>query len=364
MNKALSLLFPAIAMLVASASCAELKLGNWNVQTLLHADDTVTVFPGDYLRQPQDYADLRTWRDKAGASVFFLQEVSSPAAIDEVFPVADGWAHCISGQFAFDEGLANPGPICTGAGDTPAKPAGSGRHQYTAVAWRTDAGIRAIATDVPELNVKSDDGGTIREVRWGLDVAVTSGATSLRALVVHMKSGCFDDPINFRLFTVDPSTTAPTRFACDTLGRQMFPLRAWVEAREDAGDAWMVVGDFNRRLDAGAGRFQDEVWQAVSGYSPAADLHDRDGRPDIALFRSPYKEPSVCWADASDPYPASPATADDYNMLPIEFFVFGAKIRDLAIVDYGRQVAWTPSVPTDRGRLSDHCPSVMSLAVP
>ncbi|MER9332119.1 hypothetical protein [Mesorhizobium sp. M0488] len=61
------------------------------MQTLLYAGDPVTVFPGDYIRQPQDYADLKAWRDKVGASVFFLQEVSSPAAINEVFPVTDGW---------------------------------------------------------------------------------------------------------------------------------------------------------------------------------------------------------------------------------------------------------------------------------
>ncbi|RWI33299.1 MAG: hypothetical protein EOR30_32095 [Mesorhizobium sp.] len=363
MNKVLSALLVAISTLALPASATELKLGNWNVQTLLYAGDPVTVFPGDYIRQPQDYADLQAWRDKVGASVFFLQEVSSPAAINEVFPIADGWAYCISGQFAADEGSATPGPICTKAGDTPVKPAGSERHQYTAVAWRADAGVTATAADVPQLNVKSDDGGTIRDVRWGLDVTVTAGATSVRALVVHMKSGCFDDLINFRLFTVDPSTTPPTRNACDTLGRQMFPLRAWVEARQNAGDAWMVVGDFNRRLDAGAGRFQDEVWQAVSGYSPAADLHDRDNRPDIALFRAPYKEPSLCWADTSNPYPTSLPTADDYNMLPIEFFVFGAKVRDLAVANSGGQVPWTPSVAADHQRLSDHCPSTLSINV-
>lgn len=192
MIKVTSVLLVAFTTLAFPTSAKDLTLGNWNLQTLLHAGDPVTVFPGDYKRQPQDYADLKAWRDKVGASVFFLQEVSSPAAINEVFPVVDGWAHCISGQFASDEGSATPSPMCTTAGITPARPGGSGRHQYTAVAWRADTGVAVSVVDVPQLNVKSDDNGIIRDLRWGLDATVTLGGTSMRALVVHLKSGCFD----------------------------------------------------------------------------------------------------------------------------------------------------------------------------
>lgn len=141
----------------------------------------------------------------------------------------------------------------------------------------------------------------------------------------------------------------------------MFPLHQWIKARQDAGDAWMVVGDFNRRLDAGAGTFQDEVWQALSGFSPAADGHDRDSRPDIDLYRAPYKVASLCWADTVNALPDTPAQADDYNMLPIEFFLFGKTARARLDVHSERQIAWVPSVAIDRERLSDHCPSVIDL---
>jgi hypothetical protein len=140
----------------------------------------------------------------------------------------------------------------------------------------------------------------------------------------------------------------------------MFPLHAWIAARQASNDAWLVVGDFNRRLDAGAGRHQDEVWQALTAYSPGFDGRDRDNRQDIVIYRAPYKAPSVCWAETSNSLPATLAESDDYNMLPIEFFLFGSTARAKLDPSSERQIAWTPSTPSDRKRLSDHCPSVMT----
>ncbi len=354
-------LFAAAFLVSATSSmAAQVKLGNWNIQTLVYAGDPHTVFPDDYVRTASDFTDLKLWRDQAGADVFFLQEVTSPAAINEVFPTSEGWQYCISGQFSKDEAIGT-GPVCTAAEIAPPKPAGATRSQYTAVAWRAQAGVTVgPVDDYTALNVKSvDSDGTIRDVRWGLDVSLTAGSTSLRVLVVHMKSGCFDDRVNFRLFTVDPATTPPVKDACETLGRQMFPLHAWISAREAVGDAWMVVGDFNRRLDAGAGRNQDEVLQAITAYSPGADGHDRDNRQDITVYRAPYKVPSSCWADTLDALPANLADADNYNMLPIEFFLFGKTARTKLDPTSERQFAWLPSSAADPKRLSDHCPSTI-----
>lgn len=186
----LALLAVAAALTLTSTTsmvaAADFKIANWNIQTLVYAGDTHTVFPGDYVRTQADFADLRVWRDKVDAPVFLLQEVSSPAAINEVFPVADGWQHCISGQFADDEKLAVPGPVCTKSGETPAKPAGDTRAQYTAVAWKPSAGVTlASVVDFADLNVKSDDGSAgVRNVRWGLDATFQFNGKSLRALVV------------------------------------------------------------------------------------------------------------------------------------------------------------------------------------
>ncbi|MER9758275.1 hypothetical protein NKJ46_34000 [Mesorhizobium sp. M0166] len=342
--------------IVSISNAAGATLANWNVQTLTYNGDPITVFPGDFHREDVDFKDLRRWRDLVAADVYFLQEVTSPAAIDEVFPVVEGWRHCISGQYAKAEGLPIK-PVCSGPGDTPHKPTGPTRAQYTAVALRAGSPFSILDTaDDPALNVKSLDGGVERDIRWGLEVTLGFGEAKLRVLVVHLKSGCFDDQIKQSLW-LNPPVDPPSSWACDTLGRQLYPLRAWITLREAAGEAWMVVGDFNRRLDAGSGTFQDEVWKALSGYIPDKTGHDTDTRPDIPMFRSPYKEASVCWGEFRNPNPATLADADDFNLLPIEFFLFGTKASAMVVPNSGRQVAWPHAIAADAKRLSDHCPA-------
>ena len=123
-------------MQVLPSSAEDIKFGNWNIQTLVHPSDTITVFLDDHVRKAADFADLRRWRDLVGADVYFLQEVTSPAAIDAVFPVADGWSHCVSGQYAELENLPDPGPVCSDSDSTPALPAASERQQFAGIAVR------------------------------------------------------------------------------------------------------------------------------------------------------------------------------------------------------------------------------------
>lgn len=353
---------------LSPALAADIKFGNWNIQTLTYPGDPKTVFPDDYQRVPQDYTDLQKWRDLVGADVYFLQEVTSPAAIDAVFPSSQGWTHCISGQYAKDNG-EDIHPVCTAPGGTAEKPKVDTRTQYTAVAVRKGSPATILsATDVPSLDVPTKTADGVRSVRWGLDVAMAVGQKKLRVLVVHMKSGCFDDYLNSHDYLENPVGKTPSSTSCVVLGRQLFPLRAWIEARQSEAAAWMIVGDFNRRLDAGAGIFQDEVWSALSGYAPRRDAStgkfiDTDGRNDIQLFREPYKEASVCWQEMKQRFPASLADQDEYNLLPIEFFLFGENLKALLNSETLRQITWPTPQVSDMTRLSDHCPKSLQVSV-
>ncbi len=113
------MILPAIglAFWVGAAAAADLTIANWNIQTLPHPADTVTVFPDDHRRTAADFADLRRWRDLAAADIYLLQEVTSPAAIDAIFPVAEGWSHCIGGQYAEKEGLPGRAGLREGGAD-------------------------------------------------------------------------------------------------------------------------------------------------------------------------------------------------------------------------------------------------------
>ena len=353
-------------ILAGAASASQTTLANWNIQTLTYPGDPKTVFPDDYRRTAQDFADLVRWRDLAAADIFLLQEVTSPAAIDAIFPAAQGWKHCISGQYSKDEG-GPAQPICTEFGGVAARPAGDSRTQYTGVAIRTGSAAKIEAVnDVPSLNVPTKTDGQVRSVRWGLDVTLSIGTERLHVLVVHLKSGCFDDRLFPGEFLEDPTGKEPSSSSCVVLARQLFPLRAWIEAREREASAWMIVGDFNRRLDSGSGSFQDEVWSALSGYAPRRDansgtLVDTDGRVDVPLFRAPYKEASLCWREMREPFPSSLAAADDYNILPIEFFLYGNRAKPLVIAASSRQIPWPSPVAADMTRLSDHCPKTIRI---
>ena len=125
----------------------------------------------------------------------------------------------------------------------------------------------------------------------------------------------------------------------------------------------MVVGDFNRRLDLGGGNSQDEVWQALTAYSPNFSGDDRDSRPDILIGRSPYKEASTCWLEKRNPSPGTLAQQDSYFFAPIEFFLYGKEAGDLIIANSEKQVAWPNAATGDNERLSDHCPSALSLTL-
>lgn len=349
-------------VLPMQTEAAEFTLGNWNIQTLVYPGDPKTVFPDDHVRSSQDFADLKHWRDAVSADVIFLQEVTSPAALDAIFPVAQGWEHCISGQFAEAEGQ-NITHVCTKSDMTAVKPTTATRVQYPAVALRPESRLKiTAAVDYKPLDVTFDDNGTIRRIRWGLDVTIQAPAGStLRVLNVHLKSGCFDDFISFRLWNTDPATGQPSSRACDTLGQQMYPLRKWIEAREAGGEAWMIVGDFNRRLDAQPGAIPDEVWIALSGYSADRFGHDRDPRSDIQLFRQPYENMSVCWREFRQPNPSGIANPDSYNILPIEFFIYGTRAATMIVPESEKQFPWPNPTSADKARLSDHCPSSVTI---
>lgn len=73
-------------------------------------------------------------------------------------------------------------------------------------------------------------------LRSGLDVTLLAGGTALRVLVVHLKTGCWDNPLS------------ETQHACPILFQQFHALQAWVAERATHEDAFAIIGDFNRRM--------------------------------------------------------------------------------------------------------------------
>jgi endonuclease/exonuclease/phosphatase family metal-dependent hydrolase len=107
-------------------------------------------------------------------------------------------------------------------------------------------------------------------VRWGADLTLEPGTTrEMRLLAVHLKASCNRDPLT------------EARDDCRLLQRQVPVLEGWIDARAKAGDAFGIVGDFNRRFDREHGAARDArgaivaMWPEIDDGDPAgADLLD------------------------------------------------------------------------------------------
>jgi endonuclease/exonuclease/phosphatase family metal-dependent hydrolase len=250
------LLAAALALTFAHAapSAERLTLATWNLEWMM----TPEVFDGlaprctgpdrrsagsersipcDLVKRgrwgPEDLDRIRRFADTVTADVIALQETDGAEAARRIFP---GRAFCFTKR----------------------------RHvQNVGFAIRMDLAFRC-NPDLRALGLPEDD------VRWGADVTIEPGtAREFRLLAVHLKSACHFDPL-----TAD-------RPDCRTLQRQVPALEDWIDARAAAGEAFGVVGDFNRRFDrerAGARDGEGRVvalWPEIDdGSPPGADLVD------------------------------------------------------------------------------------------
>jgi hypothetical protein len=180
-----------------------------------------------------DLARLRAFAATLSADVVALQEIDGVDAVRAIFP---GHGFCFTKRrqvqnvgFAIRRGLA----------------------------FRCNRDYEALG--LPEDTV-----------RWGADVTLEPGTPrEMRFLAVHLKASCNRDPL-----TAD-------RDDCRLLRRQVPILESWIDQRATAGDAFGVVGDFNRRFDLERGAARDSggaliaVWPEIDdGEPPGADLVD------------------------------------------------------------------------------------------
>jgi len=368
-----------LALLLADAAQAGgFVLATWNIQTLTTPNER--VFPNqrsDQLRKESDMGDLRAVRDAVGADVVMLEEISSPKALAQVFPAAD-WHICLSGQFTADtrglgpdypsDKLADIRPLCFSAAgaDLPDPPPGELRKQYVAVAVRKASGvsIQSIA-DVPDISVPFDDKDdtgavVVRNVRWGLEVVVAKGDKTLRILGVHLKTGCFTGPLFRDLWDGPPFQFQHDDHAdnpCKTLARQMRPLRTWIARAAQQGTPFVIVGDFNRQIDADANHAAEpDLFPVLTGTATETTTDD------VMLARVPEGSVSIrgCWPEDD--------SSDQKNA--IDYLIFGpgarptdweATYKKLRFVDLPSIGGASLTKRDNDWRLSDHCPVRVSI---
>jgi len=126
---------------------------------------------------------------------------------------------------------------------------------------------------------REDDAEVGRPVRRGLALGVTVQGKTLSILNVHLKSSC---PVG----RLDSTSNRN----CHTLQRQVAPLEAWIEQQAEQGRPFMIVGDWNRDLEA----------EVAGGFPARSDASDPAGPVNPAVVRN-------MWPEINDLQPATSA---------------------------------------------------------
>lgn len=245
---ATALLSGCAGVLPVPSDDAPLKVASWNLDHLAEL-----YGQGCRPRVEADYAVLRRHADALGADVIALQEVETQAAAERVFEPAK-YDVVMSTRPASERG-----PECRG---------GPGRHIQNqavgfairkGVVWSRNGDLAALALGNPNL-------------RWGVDITVAKGRP-VRLLAVHLKSGC-----NSGRASTDPD--------CPVLFDQLPVLETWVDDRAQAGEAFVVLGDWNRRMASRGDAFLD----GLNDGEPAAAALTLAGGDRPAGCKARYRE--------------------------------------------------------------------------
>ncbi|HEX9707986.1 MAG TPA: endonuclease/exonuclease/phosphatase family protein [Steroidobacteraceae bacterium] len=166
-------------------------------------------------------------------------------------------------------------------------------------------------------------GGPANDVRWGADMTIDPGTPrEVRILAVHLKASCNRDPLS------------DGRPDCRILQRQVPVLEDWIDRRARTGDAFAVIGDFNRRFDRERKEPRDAQGAIVAMW-PEID----DGDPEGADLVNPGLE-----------HGAVRCGNGHGARMPIDHLVFGRRLAERLVA--GSYRVW--DYPDGR-RWPDHC---------
>jgi endonuclease/exonuclease/phosphatase family metal-dependent hydrolase len=263
-------------------AAASLRLATWNVSRLDLPDQ------GDNPRTAADLALMATYADRLAADVVALQEVRGVAGTQTLFPAPAWSAECEN---------RNSG-------------------QNVCVVLREDSGWSMTRNaDVTALNASDPN------LRQGLDLTLSRpGQEPLRVLAIHLRFGCL---------------SGDTNAACPGWVDQLAIVEDWIDARAAAGEAFVVLGDWNRFLTA-----DDTAWAAIDDDDPAG----------ASLTRSiPQGTPTPCWSAVFTEF--------------LDHIVLGQSAATW--MSASEQIAYDETdFDTYSVLLSDHCPIWADLEVP
>ena len=281
----------ALLLLTGAAQAAELRVATWNLEWLTARRAGDPALPENVQpKRPENIDALRRYALTLDADVIAFQEVDGPDMAAQVFP-------------------AERYMVVTTADDVV---------QRVGFAVRRGLSVRR-NPDLAGLDVVP---GAVHRLRSGADITLDLPGARLRLLAVHLKSGCNRDRLS-------DTRGAGLGRACETLRRQIAPLQGWIAQRREEGVPFVLLGDFNRRMDG-----PDELLAALARAAP--------------LARATEGRASPCWGGSSF----------------IDHILAGGAARSWMVPDSLRVMVYQETGDAAKEQLSDHCPVSVRFRLP
>ena len=228
--------------------------------------------------------------------------------------------------------------------------------QTIAFAWDRSLGKDArCSVDTGMAVVDNPADPEARKVRPGLALELQVAGRPISFLNVHLKSGCANivpHPIYQARLLDDP---AP---ACKVLNRQVAPIERWIDGVAKRSPDFVLLGDFNRRIDeeAAAGIRPDQV--RADGSDPAGvPAPGADGRVATRYL----------WQELNDgepvlkQVPLTGVEAGCKGFSGLDHIVLSGPLAARQPADIGSRKTAVVQAPDQRIETSDHCPRSVTL---
>jgi len=229
--------------------------------------------------------------------------------------------------------------------------------QTVAFAWeRSLSSAPAVCSVERGLEVTDNPADpAARKVRPGLALELELPGRRVSFLNVHLKSGCAN---------IVPTPTYQARLlddragACQTLNRQVAPLERWLDKVGKQSPEYVLLGDFNRRIDEEAAAAIAPGQVRTDGSAPAG-VPAQDANGKVAT--------RYLWQELNDgtralqQVPLSGVDAGCRGFTGLDHIVLSGALAARQAPNLGSRKTAVVQAPGQRIETSDHCPRSVSL---
>lgn len=229
--------------------------------------------------------------------------------------------------------------------------------QTTAFAWDKSMGETGARCSVNEDLAVSDNPGAkdAHKVRPGLTLELQWGERRISFLNVHLKSSCANivpTPIYQARLLDDPNP------ACQVLNRQVAPIERWLDSVAARSPDFVLLGDFNRRIDEEAATNIRPEQVRLDGSNPAGvPPQDANGRVATRYLWQELNDGSRSLKQV----PLTKVETGCRGFTGLDHIVLSGALAARQAPDIGSHKTAVVQAPEQRIDTSDHCPRSVTL---